>query len=487
MLSKSYIKCSLDKWDVSNVTNMSYMFYDTVFNNPLNSWNVSKVTNMSGMFKHSYFLQPIDNWDVSNVTDMNNMFANSYFNQPLNTWNVSKVTDMSNMFKNAQYFNQPLNNWNISNVRNMSHMFDNARSFNQRLTNWNNRHIIFMEDVFINTQMAPENYPRANSIVTQNREIACQVHRASSRIDYQKLNSLLSSEIPSNQTRWWNWRNWGRTNSRRHYTTLTQSNLKPWMTSVIDTSIDDQADVIDLKRKLNRMTQRLLHIPEQFMSIIKSVINYVNVQSKEFKRNYIHDLINQSVSAYYGDENSDATMSCVQGIAERFVFALKAGCVENIDTDMKCRRIVRTIDGLDDNTYTITSTVPTNDLQNETSKCVNDEANKTALLKLNTLDERKDYVEQCLINKFVQMSLLLDETETNINNGKRLVTNQVREYVNSFAEMLSTDMLSGGGKRKTRKTRKIRNTRTARKKVRNVKKTRNVRNTRKHRKTKKTN
>ena len=38
----------------------------------------------------------ISNWDVSNVTNMRWMFANaSSFNQPLNKWNVSNVKDLS--------------------------------------------------------------------------------------------------------------------------------------------------------------------------------------------------------------------------------------------------------------------------------------------------------------------------------------------------------------------------------------------------------
>ena len=37
----------LNKWNVSNVTNMACMFYGaSSFNQPLNNWNVSKVTNM---------------------------------------------------------------------------------------------------------------------------------------------------------------------------------------------------------------------------------------------------------------------------------------------------------------------------------------------------------------------------------------------------------------------------------------------------------
>ena len=41
------------------------------------------------------FNQPLNKWNVSNVTSMDYMFANTRaFNQPLNNWNVSNVTIM---------------------------------------------------------------------------------------------------------------------------------------------------------------------------------------------------------------------------------------------------------------------------------------------------------------------------------------------------------------------------------------------------------
>ena len=101
----------ISTWDVSNVTNMAWMFHEaTSFNQPLNNWNVSNVTEMHGIFS----------------------FANC-FNQPLNNWNVSNVTNMWYMFQNARSFNQPLNKWNVSKVTNMYKMFWNADSFNQQL------------------------------------------------------------------------------------------------------------------------------------------------------------------------------------------------------------------------------------------------------------------------------------------------------------------------------------------------------------------
>ena len=41
-------------------------------------------------WKARSFNQPLNKWDVSNVTDMDAMFAfASSFNQPLNDWNVA--------------------------------------------------------------------------------------------------------------------------------------------------------------------------------------------------------------------------------------------------------------------------------------------------------------------------------------------------------------------------------------------------------------
>ena len=59
----------------------------------------------------------ISNWDMSNVTNMSFMFWHAQsFNQPLNKWNVSNVTNMAGMFKDATSFNQPLDKWNVSMV-----------------------------------------------------------------------------------------------------------------------------------------------------------------------------------------------------------------------------------------------------------------------------------------------------------------------------------------------------------------------------------
>ena len=127
---------NISNWNVSNVTNMAMMFYESqAFNQPIDKWNVLNVTDMMSMFNSSKaFNQPIDKWNVSNVTDMSGMFYKSKaFNQPIDKWNVSKVTIMSGMFYESEVFNQPIDKWDVSNVKEMDEMFDDAKSFKQTL------------------------------------------------------------------------------------------------------------------------------------------------------------------------------------------------------------------------------------------------------------------------------------------------------------------------------------------------------------------
>ena len=50
---RSHFNGDISKWDVSNVNNMSYMFFCSQFNGDILSWNVGNVTNMKCMFENS--------------------------------------------------------------------------------------------------------------------------------------------------------------------------------------------------------------------------------------------------------------------------------------------------------------------------------------------------------------------------------------------------------------------------------------------------
>ena len=64
---------------------------------------------MRAMFLNAkYFNQPIGDWDVSNVTDMGFMFGyfaeQVAFNQDLSGWNVTKVTKCGSFDTDAGFY-----------------------------------------------------------------------------------------------------------------------------------------------------------------------------------------------------------------------------------------------------------------------------------------------------------------------------------------------------------------------------------------------
>lgn len=153
----------ISSWDVSNVTDMSFAFYNaSSFNQDIGNWDVSNVTDMTRIFHSaSSFNQDIGNWDVSNVTNMIHAFDDaSSFNQDLGNWDVSDVTDMWGMFWGASSFNQDIGDWDVSSVSTMTSMFWNASSFNQDLTEWCVQNIPTLPNNFsTNSGLSASNHP----------------------------------------------------------------------------------------------------------------------------------------------------------------------------------------------------------------------------------------------------------------------------------------------------------------------------------------
>ena len=125
-----YERIDLSNWDTSKVENMEYMFSGThAGSSKLNGLKTSNVKNMSSMFFDSDLMSAeIENFDVSNVEDMSFMLAGEYYGElNLSKWNTSKVVDMSGVFYNylgkAQFTKLNLLGWDTSRVIDMSNMF----------------------------------------------------------------------------------------------------------------------------------------------------------------------------------------------------------------------------------------------------------------------------------------------------------------------------------------------------------------------------
>ena len=169
---------STERFNVSNVTDMSYLFKDSPLTDFsfLSSWNVSKVTNMSNMFEGCAGLSDISSlsgWNTGSVTNMEGMFEGcTSLNDidGLKDWDVSKVTNMSNMFSaviadedKRESFDlagytglmnitslEPLKNWKVSNVTNMDSMFEGCGSLEDftGLENWKTKKVESMNSMF---------------------------------------------------------------------------------------------------------------------------------------------------------------------------------------------------------------------------------------------------------------------------------------------------------------------------------------------------
>ena len=169
--------------DTSNMTSMSYMFYNSnslksinlsnfntskllyannMFNGctsleslDLSNFNTSKVTNFSNMFRDCQKMKEINlsNFDTSSATNFANLFHNcsSLTTLDLSSFNTNKVTYMGSMFYNCSSLTSlDLSNFNTSNVINMGYgMFYNCKSLKELdLSNFDTKKVINFSDMF---------------------------------------------------------------------------------------------------------------------------------------------------------------------------------------------------------------------------------------------------------------------------------------------------------------------------------------------------
>ena len=148
--------------DVSQVTDMRYMFYGASKARPdVSSWDVSSVTDMSYMFSDvKGATLDVSDWDTSEVTNMIGMFSFSTLSSlDVSGWDTSEVTNMRGMFADSDVSGLDVSSWDVSSVTDMSYMFQLA-GFVPDVSSWQFHNSVNLSYFIQKSNMSTENYSK---------------------------------------------------------------------------------------------------------------------------------------------------------------------------------------------------------------------------------------------------------------------------------------------------------------------------------------
>ena len=129
---------NITDWDMSQVTNLNYIFADEStnvmlgananFNGDVSYWNTSAVTSMIGTFSGaSSFNIDLSRWETAAVTHVHGMFKGTKsFNGDISTWKTGSIVNMKSLFGISSSgvvsgFNGDISKWDTRRVKDMSH------------------------------------------------------------------------------------------------------------------------------------------------------------------------------------------------------------------------------------------------------------------------------------------------------------------------------------------------------------------------------
>ena len=186
----------LSNWQVGNVTEMTYMFY-----------NCSNLTELD-----------LSNWNTSNVTDMSIMFCAAGYDNPnfslnIKDWDVSQVTNMQYMFDCCRTLKElDLSGWDISNAKNMMWMFGNDEENDSmiltklNLSDWKFNNDVNMENFFSYTDKINEvimnnsDYNSVNKVIAQ---LPTRTSDSMGTLDIIGIDDFSQVDIATAESKFW--------------------------------------------------------------------------------------------------------------------------------------------------------------------------------------------------------------------------------------------------------------------------------------------
>ena len=148
----------ISELDVSCVTSMNCLFRDfREFTELLDKWDTSNVIDMSYMFSYCKKFNKTVNFNTSNVIDMSYMFFGcEKFNKPVN-FDTKNVISMYCMFYSCKTFNKPIE-FNTENVIDINYMFYYCKKLNKPIK----------FKVLLNTNIVPNIFNGCRSLKSEN-------------------------------------------------------------------------------------------------------------------------------------------------------------------------------------------------------------------------------------------------------------------------------------------------------------------------------
>ena len=157
----------------------NYIYFNDRFNqrpafeNPLDilEWNISNVFNISGMFYECSSLKSLPNissWNTSNIINMSNLFykCSSLILLPdISEWNISNVNNISGLFDGCSALEKipDISRWNPKQIEEMHFLFRNCSKIKSipDISNWNTIKIKDIHGIFLgcsNLESLPDIY-----------------------------------------------------------------------------------------------------------------------------------------------------------------------------------------------------------------------------------------------------------------------------------------------------------------------------------------